>query len=141
MQTQWRHFLRALAEEVDASAGTAARDALLRRVGERMAQLMPLQAASSLESLEIEMNDSLSEAGWGSVQLDLQESDRFLVLRHRGLPRIGSAGDPPGTWLAALLEGLYQGWMGQQPGSEPSLSARIAPGGIGETVEIRYGRV
>jgi hypothetical protein len=140
MQTHWRNFLRALAEEVDASAGPASRDALLRRVGDRMARLMPLPHATSLETLEIEMNDALSEAGWGSVQLDLQETDRCLVLRHRGLPRVGSAGDPPGTWLAAVLEGLYEGWMSQQPGSEPSLSARIQPGGSPDAVELRYGR-
>jgi hypothetical protein len=144
MQTHWRNFLRALAEEVDSSAGAASRDALLRRIGERMASMMPLPAASSLETLEIEMNDALAEVGWGAVQLDLQESDRYLVLRHRGLPRIGSAGDPPGLWLAAVLEGLYQGWMGQQPGSEPSLSARIQPGAslgaTGDSVELRYGR-
>jgi len=140
MQTHWRNFLRALAEEVDASAGPASRDALLRRIGERMARLMPLPPATSLETLEIEMNDALHEAGWGAVQLDLHESDRYLVLRHRDLPRIGSAGDPPGTWLAALLEGLYEGWMSQQPGSEPSLSARIQPGGSNEMIELRYGR-
>jgi hypothetical protein len=141
MQTHWRNFLRALAEEVDASAGPSSRDSLLRRVGDRMARMMPLPPASSLETLEIEMNDALTDAGWGSVQLDLRESDRYLVLRHRGLPRIGSAGDPPGTWLAAVLEGLYEGWMGQQAGSEPSLAARIQPGGNCESVELRYGRI
>jgi len=141
MQTQWRSFLRALAEEVDSSAGPSARDALLRGVGHRMARMMPLPPASSMETLELEMNDALSSTDWGRVRLDLQESDRCLVLTHTALPRIGSAGDPPGTWLAAVLEGLYEGWMAQQPGSESSLSARIQPGTGSETVTLRYGRV
>jgi hypothetical protein len=141
MQVVWRGFLRALADEVDASAGVTARDTLLRAVGHRMARMMPLPPASSLETLEIEMNDALELCGWGAVRLDLQESDRYLVLHHSGLPRLGSLGDPPGTWLAAVLEGLYEGWMGQQPGSEPSLSARVQPHHDGSDIILRYGRV
>jgi hypothetical protein len=141
MQTVWRGFLRALAEEVDASSGASARDILLRAVGHRMSRSMPLPPASSLETLEIEMNDALEAAGWGSVRLDLQESDRCLVLHHTGLPRVGSAGDPPGHWLAAVLEGLYEGWMIKQPGSEPSLSARVQPNHGGSNVILKYGRV
>jgi hypothetical protein len=35
------------------------------------------------------------------------------------MPRIGGTGDPPGTWLAAMLEGLYGGWLSQIPGADP----------------------
>ena len=62
-----------------------------------------------------------------------------MILRHSDLPRIGSAGEPPGTWLAPALEGLYQGWMGQQAGADPSFNAR-ANDYEGDTIVIRYGR-
>jgi hypothetical protein len=137
--TQWRGFLRALAEEIDETAGVAARDTMLRSVGKRMAALLPLPQAVSFGALEMEMNELLGAIGWGGVRLTLLESERTLVLEHHCLPRIGAAGDPPGTWLAAVLEGLYAAWMEQQPGSDASLVARRQPGG-GETIVLRYGR-
>lgn len=137
---QWRPFLRALADEIDAIAGEAERDTLLRGVGARMARLVPLPAVVSLESLEIEMNDALATLGWGRTRLALNEAERALAITHTGLPRIGAAGTPPGTWLAALLEGLYGAWMAQQPGSDPNLAARLAGPPTPETITLRFSR-
>lgn len=137
---QWRVFLRALADEVDALAGPGERDALLRGVGVRMARLMPLPPARSLETLEMEMNDALAAIGWGQVRLSLNEAERRLAIAHSGLPRIGAAGTPPGTWLATALEGLYETWMAQQPGSDPGLTARRIAPGTAEVITIHYGR-
>lgn len=137
---QWRPFLRALAEEIDTLAGEAERDALLRGVGARMARLLPLPPVASLESLEIEMNEALATLGWGRTRLSLNETERALAITHTGLPRIGSTGTPPGTWLAALLEGLYGAWMAQQPGSDPTLAARLATPPSPDTITLRFGR-
>lgn len=137
---QWRWFLRAMMDEIDASADAESRDGMLRGIGARMAQMLPLPQASSIETLQMEMNDTLEAIGWGLVQLDLNEADRCLVLTHRGLPRIGAAGDPPGTWLAPLLEGLYETWMAQQPGADASLTAMIQPGSEPGLVVLRYAR-
>ena len=139
-RVRWHGFLRALAEEIDITAGAAARDALLRNVGLRMARLMPLPITESLDGLTIEANDILSAIGWGSVSVTVSEADRCLVITHRGLPRLGAAGDPPGAWLSALLEGLYEGWMGQQPGSAPGLTARRQPIQSADEIVLRYGR-
>jgi len=87
----------------------------------------------------MELNDTLGAVGWGAVGFQLNETDRSLLITHTGLPRVGAAGDPPGTWISAVLEGLYDGWMGQLPGSDPSLVARrmrVTP----QTVLLRYGR-
>lgn len=138
-QVDWTAFLRALAEEIDGIGGATARDALLRGIGQRMAAIRPISAAPNMDTLAMELNDQLAAMGWGSVSFQLNEQDRALLITHTGLPRIGAAGDPPGTWISALLEGLYDGWMGQLPGADRSLLARrmrVTP----QTVLLRYGR-
>jgi cellulose synthase subunit D len=135
----WRTFLRSLAVELDAQAGSDASRAILRRVGQQMAGLLPLISVASLEALEMEMNMVLADVGWGRVQVKLHEAERCMMMIHSGLPHVGSAGEPAGTWLAPVLEGLYQGWMGQQPGADSSLRAQI--GQLeDDSIMIRYGR-
>ncbi len=135
----WRTFLRGLAVELDGQADADAGRATLRGVGRRMAGLLPLIPVASLEALALEMNTVLSEIGWGHAQVKLQEAERCVTIIHTGLPHVGSAGQPAGMWLAPVLEGLYQGWMGQQPGADGSLQAEIARY-EGESIIIRYGR-
>jgi hypothetical protein len=48
-------------------------------------------------------------------------------------------GNPPGTWLAAVLEGLYSGWMAAQPGSEPSLAVELQGPANADALVMRYG--
>jgi hypothetical protein len=136
----WRPFLRALIEEIDSLTGVNEREEMLRGVGRRMARILPLTAVGSLESLELEINDTLETIGWGSVQLSLNEGQRSLIIAHTGLPRIGSAGSPPGTWLAALLEGLYETWLAQQPGSDPNLTIRREASATASPIILRFGR-
>jgi hypothetical protein len=138
-QVQWRGFLLAMACELDAIMPARSRDRLLRAVGMRMAQMRPVPPAASMEALQIEMNEILAELGWGSVRLDVAGSERGLLLTHSGLPRLGVAGHPPGTWLAAVLEGIYGGWMASQPGSEPSLAVELQGAADAATLELKYG--
>ena len=135
----WSIFLRAVAETVDALGGPLARDMWLREIGERMAAMRPISAVPNMETLAMELNDALGSMGWGQVSFHLNETDRALLITHTNLPRVGAAGDPPGTWISALLEGLYKAWMGQLPGSDPTLEAtrlRVTA----QTVLLRYGR-
>ena len=137
---QWRLFLRALAEEVDNLAGVGDRDDMLRGVGRRMSRLMSLPPVQSLDALVMEINDVLQGMGWGDVEMRLHDTDRVLHIVHNGFPRVGSLGTPPGQWLSALLEGLYDGWFAQQPGHQSSLSTRRIDGGSGATVRMSYAR-
>jgi hypothetical protein len=136
----WRGFLRALADEIDAQRGEAARDELLRATGRRMARLLPLPEVASVEALVMEMNDALGFLGWGAVTLTLEESEKRLTILHTGLPRLGGAGEPPGLWLSAVLEGLYETWIAQQPGSDPHLVARRFASPAPGTVAFYYGK-
>ncbi len=136
----WRAFLRGFAEEVDTLAGPGERDAMLRGIGRRMSQMLPLPPARDLPTLEMEMNDTLAALGWGAVRLQLLEPERMLQMTHVDLPRIGSLGTPPGLWLSALLEGLYDGWLAQQPGHASALSTRRHADLAGQAVVMSYGR-
>jgi hypothetical protein len=138
-QPQWRSFLRAFAEQLDASTDPAARDVLLRGIGARMARMHPMPGASSIDTLELEMNDGLAALGWGSVRLELQEAAHRMLFHHSNLPRINWAGDPPGTWLAPMLTGLYQTWMAQQQGADPDLVAELHGLPADGIVVLRYG--
>jgi hypothetical protein len=133
-------FLRALAAEIDGQAGPAGRDALLRAVGRQMARLAPLTPVATMEALEAEMNAALDGIGWGRTRLSLYEAERALVFTHSGLPRLGGLGEPPGLWLAAALEGLYEAWMAAQPGADAGVAARRLSGGSADEVLIRYAR-
>lgn len=123
---------------MEAHAGAAACSAVLRSAGQRMGVLMALPSVDSLEALEMEMNAALADMAWGKVRLTLDETERCIVLSHTGLPRIGSAGDPPGSWLVAVLEGLYEVWLRQQPGSDDSFRATVRD--AEDTVVIHYRR-
>ena len=136
----WRAFLRGFAEEVDTLAGPGERDAMLRSIGRRMSGMLPLPPTRDLATLEMEMNDTLAALGWGRVRLHLLEPERMLQMTHLGLPRIGSLGAPPGSWLSALLEGLYDGWLAQQPGHFSTLSTRRHADLGGQAVVMNYGR-
>lgn len=136
----WRPFLRALAEELDAVAGAAGRDALLHGVGRQMALQHPLTPQTSTAALALEMNEVLEDTGWGHVSIAFAPADACLVLTHRDLPRVGGRGEPPGTWLAGVLEGLYEGWLSKQPGSDATLVARRVPMTDAGVVIIRYGK-
>ena len=135
---QWRLFLRALVDEVDSRASPEERDEMLRGVGRRMSQLMPLPGVGTLEALQLEMNDALAAIGWGAVQLTVDEANPALTVVHSDLPRIGSTGTPPGQWLAGLLPGLYDGWFAQQPGSQNSLRTERVSVASGAGVMLRY---
>lgn len=111
-------FLHALASEFDEQAGPAARDVLLRSVGRRMASRLLPPSCRTMEALEIEINDLLGQLGWGRMQLDLLSEERALRITHEALPRLGSLGEPSGEWLSATLEGMYEGWLSNQPDAD-----------------------
>jgi Cellulose synthase subunit D len=135
---QWRGFLRALVETLDANLDIASRDALLRAVGARLGGLTPLPACSSLPELEARMNEALAASDWGWVEIALDPQDRSLVLTHSAAPTVAAGPEAHGGWIAAVLEGLYGAWLGAQPGSDPGLAPRRTVV-TAATVTFRYG--
>lgn len=136
---RWLDFLQALADEVDGLGGAGARDALLRGVGTRMAARHALPPARDLTSLQGFVNVTLANWGWGEVRFIFDPAAEALVIAHVGLPALGRSGTPPGTWLSAVLEGLYEGWLGALPGGVPGLVA-TRDAVTAECVMLRYWR-
>lgn len=136
-RTSWSPFLRALAEEVDSLGGPDVRDTLLREVGRRMARFQPLPFTTRMDVMELDANETLAALGWGSVSFRVAEQDHALLIDHAAWPSVGGAGDPPGSWLSAVLEGLYEGWMAQLPGADPSLTVRRVRVGL-DSVLLQY---
>ncbi|MBS0987272.1 cellulose biosynthesis protein BcsD [Acetobacter okinawensis] len=110
-------FLQELARSFDAQVGSGSRDRFLQDVGRQMAVRLGLPPCQTLEALEMEMNAALALLEWGRVTLRVDTLAKKLVLRHVGLPVVGSMGEPPGLWLASALAGLYSVWLEQQPDS------------------------
>ena len=137
---QWRGFLRALVETLDAHLDPASRDSLLRAVGGRMAALAPMPACGTLAELESRMNDVLAAADWGYVQLSLDANAKALVIHHSAAPLVSTHHDATGGWVGAVLEGLYAAWLATQPGAEGQVPVKRSPGSPG-SVSLRYGRV
>jgi Cellulose synthase subunit D len=136
----WLCFLRALAFEIDSRSEAVGRDTLLRAIGKRMSDMLTVPRVDTLEALELEINMMLKVLGWGSVRLEVRESDRCVMITHSGLPRIGSAGEPRGYWLGAALEGLYEGWLVQQSAENASLRARRRIEEGHEHLVLQYAR-
>ena len=137
---RWRVFLRGLVIEMEAQAGPVATTAV--PAGRRATNgASDGVAAGQFDGSAGDRDErgSMAEIGWGSVRLTMNEAERCVELDHTGLPRIGSAGEPAGTWLAPVLEGLYQEWMGQQPGADELLRTRLQH--CGNSIAIRYGRL
>jgi hypothetical protein len=139
VSAQWRGFLRALVETLDANLDTTSRDALLRAVGARLGGLLPLPPCASLAELEARMSEALASCDWGWVEVSLDPQDRSLVLTHCAAPSVATGAESGGAWIAAVLEGLYGAWLGAQPGADPGLAPRrvsVTPA----AVTLRYGR-
>ncbi|MBB2205540.1 cellulose biosynthesis protein BcsD [Gluconacetobacter takamatsuzukensis] len=111
-------FLREFASGFDEQVGQDARNRFLRTVGANMAARLALPRCDTVEELELEINALLSLIGWGQAGLTLDRDRQCLQVRHRGLPRIGALGAPAGYWLAACLAGMYETWIGRQPGAQ-----------------------
>ncbi|WP_424814606.1 cellulose biosynthesis protein BcsD [Roseococcus sp. YIM B11640] len=137
--SQWRTFLRALMETLESHLDGSGREGMMRLVGARMAALMPLPACATMAELEARINDALAAADWGYVQMSLDMGNRAMVLRHVAAPLVGTHSDVAGNWVGSVLEGLYGGWLGSQPGAEPGTPVRRVGPEAGAVV-LKYAK-
>jgi hypothetical protein len=106
---QWRPFLAALAQELNARIETDQCRALLRRLGTAMARNAPLPPLELLPDLEAAMNHVWSGMRWGWVELN--DTDDALRIVHHCAPIEAAFGSGSRTWSPAVLEGAYEQWL------------------------------
>lgn len=139
VSAQWRAFLRALVETLDAHLDEAGRASLMHIIGRRMAESLPLRHCDTLSGLEAQVNEVLASAEWGFCRLAVDTGARRLVITHLAAPSVGTGADAEGAWIGAVLEGLWSGWMAEQPGADPGMAAVVATTAPGETV-LHYAK-
>lgn len=137
---QWRGFLRALVETLDGHLDAPSRDGLLRAIGGQLGGATPLPDCATLAELEARMNSSLGAIEWGFVELQFDQANRAVLLRHSAAPNVATADDAEGAWMTPVLEGLYDSWFAAQPGAEAGVPTR-STGSHGGVVMLRYARV
>jgi Cellulose synthase subunit D len=141
MHPDMSFFLREFASGFDGQVGQDARNRFLRVVGTNMATRLSLPPCDTIEALELEINALLGLIGWGSAILTLDRDRQVLQIRHLGLPRLGAAGAPAGYWLAGCLAGLYETWIGRQPGAQNDcvMTWRTDQDCVGGALLLEYG--
>ena len=115
-QPGWIDLVSVMMEGMLANAGKEEAEAFLYDMGDSLAARYPLPDARTVEDLEREMNLQLARFNWGFVQL--QPQDAAILLKHHALPAGDGALDAE-SWqsaLAAVLAGLYGGWLRAQGG-------------------------
>ncbi|WP_186061268.1 cellulose biosynthesis protein BcsD [Burkholderia gladioli] len=108
LSSQWRGFLRALAEEFESQLSPDELRHLMFRVGCRYAGEHALAPCESTADLEHALNLHWASVRWGYVELSDQGSHLRIV--HYGAP-ITAFGNGALAWMPAFLQGSYQTWL------------------------------
>lgn len=139
--SQWMEFNRALALELTAGLPPEENRQLFARIGERVAQRMPVARCNTLAELETAFNARWESIEWGFVRL--QEDADALTITHACSPLAVAFGAEASNWTLGFLEGAYQAWFGAQ-GIPPGLHVRALsePATLGASqVQLALGRL
>lgn len=121
---QWQHFNQALALELAAGLPEAEIRRLFLRIGQRMADTLPVPRCDDTRQLQQAFNAHWEALGWGVAVLQ-EEADALRIV-HACSPLARQFGPDKGDWAAALLEGVYARWFESQ-GLPANLSVRALP--------------
>jgi len=135
-QPGWFDLVSVMVEGMIANAGKEEAEAFLFGMGDSLAARYPLPEARTVQDLERECNLQLARFNWGFVQL--QPQDAAILLKHHALPAGDSVLDTE-SWqsaLAAVLAGLYSGWLRAQGGGVAV--AVVLELNDGHTLHYRY---
>lgn len=131
---QWKGFLRALAEEFSQQLTEADLQALMRRLGMRLAQANPLPVCQTLDELQLAMGRVWVSQDWGWVAL--AETQGSLRISHFCAPLFTAFGPQSSAWAPAFLEGVYQAWFAQSHATGLVVRHIAGPDAVG-SVELR----
>ncbi len=131
-------FNRALAAELSAGLPPEEIRLLFNRIGERIAQALPVARCDTVDELNSHFNARWDSIEWGFASLH-EEADH-LRITHACSPLAMSFGPGAEDWVGSLFEGAYQSWFVAQ-GIPGGLRVRAdAPSDSGPEVVLRLGR-
>ncbi|WP_225784862.1 cellulose biosynthesis protein BcsD [Xenophilus sp. Marseille-Q4582] len=135
---QWLPFHRALASELSAGLPETEIRRLFRRIGQRMAEALPVARCEDTGQLQQAFNAHWAALGWGVVVLEEQSAALRIV--HACSPVARQFGPDGTAWAEGLLEGVYGRWFESQ-GLPPTLSVRALPAQAPAAwIELRLAR-
>lgn len=127
---QWLAFNRALALELSAGLPPEESRRLFARIGERVAQQLPVARCNTLAELERAVNARWEAIGWGFGRLE--EGAETLSITHDCSPLAAAFGAEAAGWTSGFLEGAYQAWFRAQ-GSPAGLRVQAMTQGDAES--------
>ena len=134
---QWAGFLRAFSDEMQAQLSTDEYRELLRNMGLRLAESLPIEAQDTVEALESAINGHLQHMQWGYARMT--DSGSMLQIEHYFDP-LSSALQVDAAVSGGLLEGVYECWF-RSAGADDELRVLQVPHAASPTVlEFRFGR-
>lgn len=131
---QWMDFNRALAAELSAGLPSEELRLLFRRIGERIAQALPVARCDTVEELSTSFNARWSTINWGFASL--HDDGDHLRITHACSPLATAFGPESQDWAPGFFEGAYQTWFSAQ-GIPSSLRVRaddMDAGGLPQVV-------
>ena len=136
---QWMEFNRAMAAELSAGLPPEEIRLLFRRIGERVAQALPVARCDTLDELGAGFNARWNAIDWGFATL--VEVDDHLQITHACSPLAQAFGPEAPDWAGGFFEGAYQDWFAAQ-GTPPGLRVRAEAAGADGPAQVvlRLGR-
>lgn len=135
---EWLHFNRALALELAVGLPDAEIRQLFLRIGQRVADALPLPRCEDTLQLQQAFNAHWAALGWGVAVLN-EEADA-LRITHACSPVARQFGPDRGDWASGFFEGAYGRWFESQ-GLPDGLVVRALPAQEETTlVELRVAR-
>lgn len=135
---EWLHFHRALALELAAGLPDEEVRWLFARVGQRVAEALPVPRCEDTAQLQQAFNDHWAALGWGVTVLE--EQGAALRIVHACSPLARQFGPESGDWAAGFFEGVYGRWFESQ-GLPANLAVRTLPEQAhANLIELRLSR-
>jgi len=137
---QWLAFNRGMAAELSAGLPPEDLHQLFFRIGQRVADALPVATCETLDDLQSQFNARWDGIDWGFSSL--REEADCVVITHACSPIAMAFGPDATGWSIGFFEGVYQSWFDAQQ-MPSSLRVKALGGGepAGPVVELRLGRI
>ncbi|SFO53100.1 Cellulose synthase subunit D [Variovorax sp. OK605] len=137
---QWLEFNRGMAAELSAGLPPEDLRQLFFRIGQRLAQAMPIPPCNTLGDLQDAFNAHWNGIDWGFAVLN--EDADGLAITHACSPIAVAFGPETTNWSVGFFEGVYQGWFdAQHMPSSLRVQALQPDVQAGPRIDLRLSRV